>query len=159
MAHVDLNPEIAPARADEPPLVEALLAAHGLPVEGVAALGSHLLLVRGAAGQILGAVGLEVLGDIGLLRSLVVAGTVRDQGYGGRLVAAVERLAQEAGLRELWLLTTTAAPYFMRLGFTPADRATAPARLRATQEFATLCPASAHLLRKSMAPQAQAGGC
>jgi amino-acid N-acetyltransferase len=41
------------------------------------------------------------------------------------------------------LLTTTAAPFFTRFGFTSAARDAAPAALRATAEFASLCPASA----------------
>jgi amino-acid N-acetyltransferase len=60
--------------------------------------------------------------------------------------------AAEVGLRELWLLTTTAADYFPRFGFARADRAAAPDAVRASREFAEACPASAVAMRLSLTP-------
>jgi amino-acid N-acetyltransferase len=47
------------------------------------------------------------------------------------------------GVRELFLLTTTAEPIFARWGFRRVDRAEAPPAIRESREFASLCPASA----------------
>ncbi len=55
-----------------------------------------------------------------------------------RLVAA-----HADGAASAYLLTTTAAPYFERFGFTEVPRTSAPAALQASSEFASVCPASA----------------
>ena len=60
-------------------------------------------------------------------------------------------LERSAGVGDLYLLTTTAASFFTRLGFQPADRATAPAAIRASREFAEACPATAAFMRRSLA--------
>ena len=63
----------------------------------------------------------------------------------------VERLlAQSRGVQELCLLTTTAEHFFERLGYQRAEREAAPASIRGTSEFTTLCPASAVFMRKRL---------
>lgn len=47
---------------------------------------------------------------------------------------------------EVYLLTTTAATYFPRLGFTEVPRASAPAALLASREFQDACPQTATLM-------------
>jgi amino-acid N-acetyltransferase len=59
-------------------------------------------------------------------------------------------LAQAAGIRELWLLTTNTERFFERLGFERMNRADAPASIAATSQFAGLCPASAIVMRKQL---------
>lgn len=141
---------ITPAGAHDLPAVEALLAAHDLPLEGVRTLGPSLLVMRDATGDVVGAAGVEPLGAHGLLRSVVVASQAQGQGMGARLVAAAEQSAAASSITDLWLLTTSAAPFFARLGYHPADRNAAPPAVRATQEFTTLCPDSARLMQKSL---------
>jgi amino-acid N-acetyltransferase len=51
--------------------------------------------------------------------------------------------ARRRGLRSLWLLTTTAAAFFPRLGFQRVDRVDAPPDIQASPEFATVCPSTA----------------
>jgi amino-acid N-acetyltransferase len=43
----------------------------------------------------------------------------------------------------VFLLTTTAPGFFAGLDFVPCERDRAPAALRATPEFAVVCPSSA----------------
>ena len=93
------------------------------------------------AGRTLGWAGLEIEGVEALLRSVVVLG--RGQGTGRDLVALVCGEARRLGVERLWLLTTTAAPFFAKVGFTEAARDAAPAPIRATREFRDICPASA----------------
>ena len=57
-----------------------------------------------------------------------------------------------AGIRDAYLLTTTAAPFFSRYGYQAADRATAPDAIAASREFASLCPASAAYMTRTVAP-------
>lgn len=128
--------------------VRRLLAAAQLPVDDL--LGRPLddfLVLRSSAG-IEGAVGVDFAGDVGLLRSLVVAGSRRRQGWGQRLVAAAEAAAWKREVRALYLLTTTAAPFFSRLGYRPVDRAAAPPAIVASAQFASLCPATSAFMAK-----------
>ncbi len=76
--------------------------------------------------QVVGCVTLEVYGDVALLRSLVVAPGHRDQRLGERLTAGAVEQAKGKGVRDLYLLTQTAANFFPRLGFSVEDRASAP---------------------------------
>ena len=94
--------------------------------------------------------GLELFGDVGLVRSLVVVDDRRRAGQGGRLLATLEIHAREQSVRALYLLTTTAAPFFARHGYAVIRRDHAPAPLQATAEFATLCPASAICMMKTL---------
>jgi amino-acid N-acetyltransferase len=102
--------------------------------------------------RIVGAIGLEGNAPDVLLRSLVVAPAVRGNGVGRALVEHAEREARARGVRALHLLTTTAESFFARAGYVRADRAAAPASIRATQEFRTLCPDSAACMRRELAP-------
>lgn len=99
----------------------------------------------------IGFVGLEGTGADRLLRSLIVLPSRKRQGYGGLLVAHVEALARQHGVERLHLLTTSVADFFRLRGYRAADRATAPASITATAQFAALCPASAAYLVKDIA--------
>jgi amino-acid N-acetyltransferase len=54
--------------------------------------------------------------------------------------------AAELGLRRIYLLTETAAPFFARLGFTPVDRDAVDEAVQASEEFSRLCPATAAVM-------------
>jgi len=129
--------------------VEALLEANGLPSADVRA-NPDCFYVAYAGGDSVGIVGLEVHDSVGLLRSLVVRERVRGDGYGEAIRVRVEALAREAGVDELYLLTTTAAPFFAGRGYEHVDRADAPATLRESAEFADLCPDGASCMRKPL---------
>lgn len=102
------------------------------------------------AESLTGAIGLQSFDEVGLLRSLVVAQSARSAGCGSKLVRAVERIANETGVRELWLLTTTARDYFENRGFLAVGRELAPPAIRQTAEFTSLCPDSAVLMMKTL---------
>lgn len=95
-----------------------------------------------------GVVGLEIYGDVALLRSLAVALDSRGRGHGKALVAQAERYARSQGVSRVYLLTTTAETFFDRLGYRKADRESAPASIRDTQQFAGLCPTSSAFMVK-----------
>ena len=98
----------------------------------------------------IGLIGLELFTQDGLLRSLAVVPDQRASGVGTALVARAEEHAGAAGIRELYLLTTTAEDFFRRRGYVAAERRTAPAAIRATREFAGLCPSSSAFLHKRL---------
>ena len=104
-----------------------------------------------------GVVGLEIYGDVALLRSLAVAVGSRGSGSGRALVAEAERYAQSQGVSRVYLLTTTAEKFFERLGYTKTDRESAPVPIRQTGEFSGLCPSSSTFMVKVIMPLQQAG--
>jgi amino-acid N-acetyltransferase len=98
--------------------------------------------------ELAGMVGLECHGRVGLLRSLAVAQQQRGTGLGAMMTAHAERRADEFGLDELYLLTMTAADFFKRLGYRPADRDEVPEVIRGTAQFSGLCPSSSAVMAK-----------
>ena len=93
-------------------------------------------------------VGLEAQGPAGLLRSLAVAPEWRGRGLADALVRHAEAVAAAQGVQTLFLLTTTAEAFFLQRGYRHADRASAPAFIRATPQFSGLCPATSAFLCK-----------
>ncbi|MFQ5994942.1 MAG: arsenic resistance N-acetyltransferase ArsN2 [Acidiferrobacterales bacterium] len=99
-------------------------------------------------GSLVGTVGLEIYQRVGLLRSLAVARPYRNHGHARRLYAAAELHARKHGIDVLYLLTNTASEYFAKLGFVSVERASVPNEIKATQEFAIFCPATATCMMK-----------
>ena len=75
---------------------------------------------------------------------------MRGRGIGSAMTAALEFEARLHGCANLWLITTTAADFYERLGYARCDRAVVPPAIAATGEFAALCPASADVLMKKL---------
>jgi amino-acid N-acetyltransferase len=140
---------MAPAVAGETEAIRTLLVKAQLPNEDFSQHLQHFLVAK-KNGTLAGAVGLEIYGEVGLLRSLVVEATYRGQGVGIKLCEQVFTYAQVQGVKELYLLTTTAADFFPKLGFTAIDRHSAPPAIQATQEFASICPATAVCMVKTL---------
>lgn len=143
-----------PARVHELASVLALLRAAELPETGVAETFRNFVVVRDDE-TVVAAAGLEVLGDCGLLRSVVVDPAFRGQGLAGLLVAGVLQLASHLDLRALYLLTTSARAFFLKHGFVDCPRAEAPPAVRESWEFRTGCPESSAFLKRAL--QAPAG--
>ena len=99
----------------------------------------------------IGVVGLEVYGSNALLRSLAVEPQHRSRGLGAGLVDAIESEARRRGVTALYLLTTTAATFFERLGYAAHERAAVPPSIAATTEFSLLCPDTADCLWRDLA--------
>jgi SAM-dependent methyltransferase/N-acetylglutamate synthase-like GNAT family acetyltransferase len=136
------------------PDVVELLRACSLPVEDLSADLSGFLVARRGQ-QLIGTIGLQPCGDAGLLRSLAVAPPWRGRGLAHQLWQCARRLAQQLGVRQLFLLTTTAEPLFARWGFRRVSRGDAPEAVRATAEYQALCPESATLMSFAL-PEASA---
>jgi amino-acid N-acetyltransferase len=130
--------------------IRALLAACDLPAEDLAAALLGGFTVASEAGRLVGCIGLEPLADGALLRSLAVEPAHRGRGIAARLCDEAEEAARKSGVRDLYLLTTTAAEYFAARGFRRVDRSALPASVQATAQFMELCPASAVAMHKSL---------
>ena len=147
MAH-DL--EIRAGSAAEFDAAVELLSQAGLPTEDLRADSLGGFLVASIDRSIVGLVGLERYGPIGLLRSLVVDPAFRAAGLGRVLVAALESQAASQGVSELWLLTIDADAWFEKLGYEARQRDQAPVAIAQTAEFASLCPGDAVLMQKTL---------
>ena len=131
--------------------VEVLLTEAQLPVADLANSRSLNLLGMRDSGRLVGVVGIEVYGSVGLFRSLAVAPAHRNSGLGGSLVSNAEAWAAKQGVKTLYLLTTTAASFFARRGYEAVPRPEAPVAIAATAQFSDLCPASSTFMRKVLA--------
>ena len=74
----------------------------------------------------------------------------RGQDYGAELCDSLEEYARTNDVETLYLLTTTAAPFFRRYGYDAVAREEVPSRIRNTTEFTDLCPASATCMAKGL---------
>jgi GNAT superfamily N-acetyltransferase len=90
------------------------------------------------------------VGADALIRSVVVLPQARSRGLGVLVTEALVRHARDARVERLWLLTTSAAPFFERLGWRNVDRAQAPEAIMRSRQFSGVCPASAALMVRAL---------
>ena len=101
-------------------------------------------------GRVIATGGVELHLPYGLLRSVAVAEQFRSQGIAGEMVEHLTKQARAQGVRELYLLTTTARSFFERLGFTVLERQYAPVAIQTTSQFSELCPGTASFMHKQL---------
>jgi amino-acid N-acetyltransferase len=141
--------KIRPANpADLPDIRRLLERAHLIGDDLTAEALNHFLVLR-EGNALRGAVGLEIYGDVALLRSLVVAEELRGSGHGVALTAAAEMLAKQLGTTSIYLLTTSAEKFFGGRGYRTVARDHVPASIKETSQFSALCPATAVVMVKA----------
>lgn len=127
--------------------VRFLLEHYGLPTEDLER--EEIQLYRATRqGEIVGVGGYEIHGKSALLRSVAVKPDLRGEGYGTQICRHLEAEIADHDCEFIFLLTTSAAPFFRRLNYTRTFRADAPESIRETREFAELCPDSAACMYK-----------
>jgi amino-acid N-acetyltransferase len=129
--------ELEGAREADIPFIVDILQQNGLPFSDVPEKREALFLAR-SRGAVVGIGGMEVLGESGLLRSLAVKQDERNKGYGRAITMRLMDYAASSGVKELYLMTTTATAFFERLGFTRIGRDRAPRAITKTSEFSSL---------------------
>jgi amino-acid N-acetyltransferase len=130
-------------------MVTAFLTAAGLPAAGVAEhLGSFLIAEKDK--ECVGVGGLEIYGDVALLRSLAVRQQERNIGIGATLLEQLMTNAHSRGVLRLVLLTTTAEHYFVRKGFVRIDRSALSGPITGSKEFTGACPSTAVCMELSI---------
>ncbi len=140
---------IRTAGSGDLPTIEALLASFDLTTAGVAgSLGGFLVAEDG--GQIIAMAGLEVYGTGALLRSVAVRSDHRNRGIAKTLVTRLVDHARDAGVREVYLLTTAAKAYFERLGFDAVSRAIVDPAVTRSAEFGDSLCATAVAMRLTL---------
>ncbi len=138
----------AATAADLEPIKELLLAT-GLPTAGVDENWKTFIVAREGA-KLVACGGAEAYQFAALIRSIAVSPEHRSKGLGRRIVRQLlDRLASR-GLREFYILTTTAEAYFRKRGFKTIDRDEVHPQLLSSREFQDACPESAVCMRLVM---------
>jgi amino-acid N-acetyltransferase len=140
---------IVPATTHDLDAIKTLLTEAGLPVAGV---DEHLrtFLVARDGDAVVGCGGSETYQVAALIRSIAVQPAYQKHGLGRRIVRQLlDRLASR-GLREFYLLTTTAEDYFAKRGFKRIERDEIHPQLLASRELQDACPDTAICMRLVM---------
>lgn len=124
------------------PTIEKILQKENLPYQDANAENIEFYMAFSDA-DFVGIVGLEKFVDLALLRSMVVFDKFRNKGYGLKIINQILQESTAKGIKELFILTTTAKDFFERLGFGVIERKDVPDSIKATTEFTSFCPASA----------------
>lgn len=130
-------------------LKAALMGAH-LPTDDLDDDGRTFFKILSEDGRIVGFSGVECCDDDYLLRSIVVLPDRRGNGLGKAVVEAT--LASVPCESHIFLATTSAAPFFARLGFSEVERESVPAAVRDTRQLSSICPSSATIMRLNRPP-------
>jgi amino-acid N-acetyltransferase len=109
-------PTLRLAAPGDIPTIEYLLKAEWLPPMQITEFLETFWVIE-QAGQVVGCIGLEVYGEEGVLRSVVVASALRGTRQGERLTEKVIAEARQRGVKRLYLFTMSAAAFFPRFGF------------------------------------------
>jgi amino-acid N-acetyltransferase len=131
--------------------LRALLERVGLPAADVATGPRQRYVLAFDGARLVGSVGLELAGGDALARSLAVVPELRARGLATALNERVLELARELGVRDVYLLTTTAAGFAARRGYEPVARGEVPDAVAGLAQFRTLCPATAACMRRRVA--------
>ena len=140
------------ANAADEEQIKQILIASGLEHRDISAsqLQHYLKAQDPNTSTLSGVVGLELKGNLGLLRSLAVAEAYRRQGLATQLVNKIEAYARSKDIDTLYLLTLTAEGFFSARGYHKTDRKSAPLALQETTEFKSLCPQTAVCMKKHL---------
>jgi N-acetylglutamate synthase-like GNAT family acetyltransferase len=151
------SPQVTISRAEHSALEEilSLLNAVDLPHDGVAEHLDGFLIARDDTGGLVGCVGMERHGRLGLLRSAAVMPEFQRSGLGTELTEAILQDAARQGLSEALLLTTTARDFFeKKFGFAVAVREDYDERLAQSPEWRLPRCSSAVLMKVDIQPAA-----
>jgi amino-acid N-acetyltransferase len=141
--------KISPATANDVEAIKVVLVANDLPTDGVDEHWKTFLLARDGE-KVVACGGAEAYQVAALIRSIAVMPEYRSHGIGRKIVRQLlDRLASR-GLREFYLLTTTAEEYFRKRGFKTIDRDEVHPQLLSSREFQGACPDSAVCMRLVM---------
>jgi len=137
-------PQLRSARTEDLPRAEALLQKCKLARNEVhRQFGPNFTLAEADDGSLVGAAGVELYGRQGLLRSVAVDPAWRGRRIGETLARDRLDWAHAQGLTALYLLTETAADYWLRFGFHRIARDAAPPEVRGSPEWSGGCPETA----------------
>ncbi|QMU26944.1 arsenic resistance N-acetyltransferase ArsN2 [Adhaeribacter radiodurans] len=144
-----MNVSLIPATVTDRIAVINLLNILNLPSTDLPEPLDNFIIVKNAD-TVVGTCGLEIYGTVALLRSLAVVPDNQGRGFGDGLLQATLELAKEKGVHDVYLITTTAANFFAKRGFTQVKRSLVPVAIQNTTQFSLVCPASATVMNRLM---------
>ena len=138
------------ASVEDETKIKEVLTAGGLHHEDITPshLQHFLVLKDDPSSTLTGVVGLELINNNALLRSLAVIEPHRSKGLATQLLKEIEKYARSNQVDTLYLLTLTAERFFAKRGYRKTDRKSAPPAIQETAEFKSLCPATAVCMKK-----------
>ena len=139
---------IKPATRQDLAEILSLVAAVDLPPDGIEQYLGGFLVARDEHGNLLGTIGMERHGQLGLLRSAAVSPGLQRSGLGTMLASRLIADAAAAGISEILLLTSTARVFFeKRFGFSIASREEYDSVMSGSPEWSLPRCSSAVLMR------------
>lgn len=123
--------------------VLSLLKNNKLPFQDIKLENNLFVSYQNEQGKVIGSGGLEFYSHYALLRSVAVDETQRGKAFGKKIVSDLIDRAKNKSVREIYLLTETAHDFFLKRGFIDITRENVPAEVKASSEFASVCPVSA----------------
>ena len=129
--------------------IKELLLRNDLPLEGVDDHWRTFVVARDGE-RVVGCGGAETYQVAALIRSIAVDPAYRSRGVGRRIVRHLLDRLSSRGLREFYLLTTTAEAYFRKRGFKTIDRDEVNPQVLGSREFTDACPSTAVCMRLLM---------
>jgi len=142
---------IGPASGGDLDAIKRLLVGSLLPSRDVGG-DQQRFIVASEAGRLIGCAGLQVAGQDGLVRSMAVHWTRRNAGLGSKLHRRLLFEAALAGVRTLYVVTTTAEDFFAGHGFKKIAAADVPRALQASEEFTTFVPGGSTVMSRPVSP-------
>ena len=129
--------------------IKQLLEVNELPLEGVDDHWKTFVVARDGE-TLVGCGGSEAYANAALIRSIAVDPTHRNRGIARMIVRQLLDRLSSRGIREFYLLTTTAQDYFKKRGFKKCDRDEVHPQLLGSREFQDACPKTATVMRLVM---------
>lgn len=123
--------------------VLSLLKSNKLPHHDVRLENNLFISYQDESGKVIGSGGLEFYSAFALLRSVAVDESQRGKAFGKEIVKDLVDRAKRKSVKEIYLLTETAHDFFLKRGFSDVSRDSVPAEIKASSEFASVCPVSA----------------
>lgn len=140
-------PQLRTATSTDTERIRVLLENNGLPTRDLGS--SNPQFIVACEGKAIVAAGaLQRFAASALLRSVAVAPHRRGEGLGRSLVQELERIARAARIAQVILLTQNAKPFFEHQGYRVIERHEVPQEIQGSEEFRSLCPASAMCMAK-----------
>ncbi len=137
------------ADANDEKAIKELLSEANLPYNDIKT-GKQDFILACEDNRIIGVAGIEIYNDLALLRSFAMRPAYRGKGLGSQLYRKINEYAISRNVKELYLLTTTAEKFFKMLGFMVISRDRIPKDIRNSEEFSSICPASAICMTKKI---------
>lgn len=137
-----MNQQVNKASEEDLGSIARLLKEYDLPTQDIGVSDIEFYILKEGE-NLVACIGLEIIGETGLLRSLAIEKESAHQGIGTQLVKFILDESSAKQLKSIFLLTETAAPFFTKLGFKTIERNSAPEAMQRSTEFSELCAETA----------------